>query len=138
MKCPNCQREIMLAKICPYCSTRIKVKPRGKKKVTPFRKVHHKDQGKRGEFKGRIRNEKTAQERMEFTPIQLTLEYMKDPAVPFSKKLTIIGAVAYILSPIDLIPAFLFPLSILDDAIVIGYLLRTLSFELTKYRAGYY
>lgn len=138
MKCPNCGREVMLARVCPYCNEKIRIKSPRKGEVTPFKKVHHREEKERGEFKGRISEKRAPEERMRLTPLQLIIEYMKDPAVPLSKKLMIIGAAAYVLSPVDLLPAFLFPLSIVDDALVVGYLLRTLSAELIKYRLGYY
>lgn len=42
---------------------------------------------------------------------------------------------AYIISPIDLIPDFLFPMGLLDDAVVFGFLLKVLGDMAADYRA---
>lgn len=124
----------MLSRICPYCNTRIE-RPKSQDPGTASTKKDNIN----GEFKGRMsRKGSTGKDTAHLSTFQLFMEYLKDSRVPFSKKLTIIGALIYIISPIDLIPIFFFPLSVLDDIIIGGYLLRTLSSELARYRSGYY
>lgn len=51
--------------------------------------------------------------------IKLCLRLLKDKRVPFYLKLLVYGAIAYILSPYDLIPDFLVPfLGFLEDIII--------------------
>lgn len=54
-----------------------------------------------------------------------------DPRVPFGSKVLVGAALAWVLSPIDLVPEFIPVLGPLDDVIVVGLVLR----HLTK-RAG--
>ncbi|MCM3728733.1 YkvA family protein [Neobacillus cucumis] len=46
---------------------------------------------------------------------------------------TIIGALLYFISPIDLVPDFIIGLGIFDDAAVIGFTLKKLSKELDQF-----
>jgi uncharacterized membrane protein YkvA (DUF1232 family) len=48
--------------------------------------------------------------------------------------ITVIGAILYFISPIDLIPDFIVGLGIFDDAAVIGYTLKKVSKELDEYK----
>jgi uncharacterized membrane protein YkvA (DUF1232 family) len=48
--------------------------------------------------------------------------------------LSIIGAILYFVSPIDVIPDFLVGLGILDDAAVISFTLKKLSTEITEFK----
>lgn len=51
--------------------------------------------------------------------IKLSLRLLKDRKVPFYLKLLVYGAIAYVLSPYDLIPDFLVPfLGFLEDIII--------------------
>jgi uncharacterized membrane protein YkvA (DUF1232 family) len=50
--------------------------------------------------------------------LKYTLKYLKDPAVPFYKKIWIYLVILYILSPFDLIPDPILGIGWLDDAIV--------------------
>ncbi|MGZ8582194.1 MAG: YkvA family protein [Actinomycetota bacterium] len=49
-----------------------------------------------------------------------------DPRVPLGSKLLVGGALAWLLSPIDLVPEFIPVLGPLDDVIVVGLVLRHL------------
>ena len=59
-----------------------------------------------------------------------------DKSVPKRKKLIIIGGILYLLSPIDLIPTVLFPISWVDDLIVWIWIIWYLRDELDKYWIG--
>ena len=52
--------------------------------------------------------------------IKLSLRLLKDRRVPFYLKLLVYGAIAYVLSPYDLIPDFLVPFLGFFEDIVIG------------------
>ncbi len=55
--------------------------------------------------------------------------------VPLKAIVLIVAAVLYFLNPLDLIPDFIPVIGYLDDAAVLGYVLRTLHAELERYRA---
>ncbi|WHY02172.1 DUF1232 domain-containing protein [Neobacillus sp. DY30] len=48
--------------------------------------------------------------------------------------LTIIGAILYFVSPLDVVPDFLVGLGILDDAALISFTLKKLSEEITEFK----
>jgi uncharacterized membrane protein YkvA (DUF1232 family) len=48
--------------------------------------------------------------------------------------LTILGAILYFVSPLDVVPDFLVGLGILDDAAVISFTLKKLSVELDEFK----
>ena len=52
--------------------------------------------------------------------IKLCLRLLKDKRVPFYLKLLVYGAIAYVLSPYDLIPDFLVPFLGFFEDIIIG------------------
>jgi uncharacterized membrane protein YkvA (DUF1232 family) len=54
--------------------------------------------------------------------IKLSLRLLKDKRVPFHLKLLVYGAIAYVLSPYDLIPDFLVPFLGFFEDIIIGIL----------------
>lgn len=54
--------------------------------------------------------------------IKLSLRLLKDRKVPFYLKLLVYGAIAYVLSPYDLIPDFLVPFLGYFEDILIGIL----------------
>ena len=54
--------------------------------------------------------------------IKLSLRLLKDKRVPFYLKLLVYGAIAYLLSPYDLIPDFLVPFLGFFEDIIIGIL----------------
>jgi uncharacterized membrane protein YkvA (DUF1232 family) len=64
-----------------------------------------------------------------FDQIELTWRLLNDPRVPLMSKAIPIGAVLYVLSPLDLIPDFLIGIGQLDD---IGILIAAMRlFEAT-------
>lgn len=61
---------------------------------------------------------------------------MKDKSVPIWKKLLVVLAVIYVISPIDIIPIAVFPFAWLDDFVLWIWLLWFLRDELDKYWYG--
>src|SRR5512140_2478235 len=55
---------------------------------------------------------------------RLVRALMADPATPRSAKLALVGLLAYLLTPIDLVPDFLPGIGSLDDVIVAAVVLR--------------
>jgi uncharacterized membrane protein YkvA (DUF1232 family) len=58
-------------------------------------------------------------------------EYKK---IPTGSIITIIAAIIYFVSPIDLMPDFLVGLGIVDDAAVIGFVLKQVTADLEKFK----
>lgn len=57
--------------------------------------------------------------------IRLFIRLFKDPRVPWHLKAVVIGALIYVLSPIDLVPGFLAPvLGQIDDVIILVAAIR--------------
>ena len=54
--------------------------------------------------------------------------------IPLKAIVLIVGAVLYFLNPLDLIPDFLPIIGYLDDAAVLGYVLKTLGGEVDRFR----
>jgi uncharacterized membrane protein YkvA (DUF1232 family) len=68
--------------------------------------------------------------------LQLAYKMLRDPNFQLdrNKKITVIIALLYIISPIDLIPDAIPLLGMLDDVLVAGYALRQISEELARYK----
>lgn len=58
-------------------------------------------------------------------------EYRK---IPTGSIVTIIASIIYFVSPIDLMPDFLIGLGIVDDAAVIGFVLKQITTDLEKFK----
>jgi uncharacterized membrane protein YkvA (DUF1232 family) len=56
--------------------------------------------------------------------IRLVRDLLRDPAVPWPARAALLGLIAWILSPIDLIPEFIPVLGPLDDVVVAVLVLR--------------
>ena len=54
--------------------------------------------------------------------------------IPTGSILTIIAAIIYFVSPIDIIPDFLLGLGLVDDAAVIAFVLRQIASDLDKFK----
>lgn len=61
---------------------------------------------------------------------------MADKTVPKSKKAIIIAGIIYLFLPFDLIPALVFPLSLIDDVVVWLVIIWYLKKELDVYWTG--
>lgn len=55
--------------------------------------------------------------------------------IPRDKLLLAVGAIAYFISPIDIIPDFLGPLGLTDDAVVLTFLFRAMREEVDTFLA---
>ena len=66
---------------------------------------------------------------------ELVIAYSKGEYknISTSTLITIIGAILYFVSPLDLVPDFIIGLGILDDAAVIGYTVKKISAELDHF-----
>ncbi len=62
--------------------------------------------------------------------------FLKDKSVPLRKKLIVIFGIAYILWPIDLIPAPILIFGFVDDLVIWGFIIYYLRDELDKYWFG--
>lgn len=58
--------------------------------------------------------------------ILLVTRLVRDPRVPYRRKLLLVGVAAYLASPLDLVPDFIPVAGQLDDAILVGLVLRHL------------
>ena len=61
---------------------------------------------------------------------------MADKTVPKTKKAIIIGGIIYLFLPFDVIPALVFPLSLIDDVVVWLLIIWYLKKELDVYWTG--
>jgi uncharacterized membrane protein YkvA (DUF1232 family) len=59
----------------------------------------------------------------------------KEYTLDTKTKLTIAGALAYVIFPVDIIPDFLPIVGWLDDAFVLGFTINSLSEEIQRYKA---
>jgi uncharacterized membrane protein YkvA (DUF1232 family) len=68
--------------------------------------------------------------------LQLAYKMLRDPTFQLArdKKITVIIALLYIISPIDLIPDAIPLLGMLDDVLVAGYALKQIADELARYK----
>ena len=68
--------------------------------------------------------------------LQLAYKMLRDPnfQIEHGKKITVIIALLYIISPIDLIPDAIPFLGMLDDVLVAGYALKQVADELARYK----
>ena len=80
---------------------------------------------------------------MQFWSIRVILSRLKairfmmaDKTVPKTKKALIIAGIAYLFLPLDLIPAMVFPLSLIDDLVVWLVIIWYLRKELDVYWTG--
>jgi len=69
-----------------------------------------------------------------FGKIPLAIKYLFDGEVPFRKKLWVLFGLIYFISPIDLIPAPVLGLSIIDDLVLITFIINKMSSDLDKYK----
>ncbi|WP_427339463.1 YkvA family protein [Caloranaerobacter sp. DY30410] len=61
------------------------------------------------------------------------IKYLLDSNVPFSKKIWIILGLIYLISPIDLLPEPILGFGIIDDIVLILYILAKLAEDLDEY-----
>ncbi|KPU27887.1 hypothetical protein TR13x_00600 [Caloranaerobacter sp. TR13] len=63
----------------------------------------------------------------------IAIKYLLDSNVPFSKKIWIILGLIYLISPIDLLPEPILGFGIIDDIVLIMYILAKLAKDLDEY-----
>jgi uncharacterized membrane protein YkvA (DUF1232 family) len=59
--------------------------------------------------------------------------YLLDSRVPFIKKLPILGWLIYLASPVDFLPDPVLGFGIIDDAVLLGFIMNYLSRRLEDY-----
>ncbi len=67
----------------------------------------------------------------------LIFKFLLDKNIPLKEKWWIIIPLIYILSPVDLIPAPILGFSIIDDAVMLVYLLTVVVGKIKKYYGDY-
>jgi uncharacterized membrane protein YkvA (DUF1232 family) len=67
----------------------------------------------------------------------LTKDYVKGNYVdiPKSSIVSVLAALLYFISPVDLVPDFIVGMGFLDDAFILGFIYKRISKELLKYQA---
>ncbi len=131
MRCPSCQEEVLLAEICPYCGASVPQDSSGQGEDTAVTS---------GTFVGPIQKEQStsggysAGDRPAKRPgFGSFIKYFFDPTVPIKRKLIILAAIVYIISPLDLVPDLVPLLGWVDDVAVMTFLWAFISSELAKY-----
>lgn len=111
MKCTACDKEVALAKVCPYCGAPVDQAKQAESST-------HK--GPKGRFVGSV-HEESSQAKRSQTSVGRVARYFLDARIPAWRKMLIVLAFIYVLSPIDLLPGAIFPgLGWFDDIAVIG------------------
>ena len=127
MKCDECGRPVALAKVCPYCGS--KVNPRRKEREEAPREP-------RGEFRGRVdggASHRKARSVGALPSVGQIIRFLVEPRVAPWQKGLFLAALFYVLSPIDLLPgAFLPVVGWLDDLAVITAALRFVASRLER------
>jgi len=73
--------------------------------------------------------------------LQLLISLAKDytsgayTAIPKTTMISVLAALLYFISPLDLVPDFLVGLGFLDDAVILGFVVKKVAKELDKYQA---
>ncbi|HBV66736.1 MAG TPA: hypothetical protein DEF04_00075 [Clostridiales bacterium] len=65
--------------------------------------------------------------------LRLIFKFLFDKNIPLKEKWWVILPLAYILSPVDLIPAPILGFSIIDDAVMLVFLLTVVADKTAKY-----
>jgi uncharacterized membrane protein YkvA (DUF1232 family) len=55
--------------------------------------------------------------------------------IPFKAMLLVMAGIVYFVAPIDIIPEFIVGLGLLDDAVILGWIIAQIGKELDDYRA---
>lgn len=138
MLCPNCNEEVLLAETCPYCGAPV-----------PREAFVQEEEGEEtsGTFVGPIGSADYQQDSRQYEqrrpnmgrpakkpgPFSL-IRYFFDSSVPSGRKWLILGALLYIISPIDFLPDLMPILGWVDDLAVGSFLWTFISHELARYR----
>lgn len=146
MKCPRCQEEVALARVCPYCGSEVPANAPDAQRRSGSDGAGN-PSGRRGRFVGPIDaidgpSERPADGRGprggalagSLWDWLLLPRYLLDGSVPVARKLVLLAGVIYILAPIDLAPDFMPILGWLDDVGVGVFLWHYFRNELARYR----
>lgn len=68
-----------------------------------------------------------------FKRISVLYKYLLDKNVSVLKKILVISMLAYVISPLDIIPEVVLGFGFLDDAMIAIYVISSISDELDKY-----
>ena len=127
MKCGACGQEVALARVCPYCGSKVD--------HTQEEAAGEPGRGPRGTFKGRVddKTHSSPTPTSTFAGLGQVLRFLLDPRIPPVKKSLFLFALFYLLSPIDLLPGFFMPVAgWLDDLAVVALALRYVASQLEK------
>lgn len=69
-----------------------------------------------------------------FWPMVVDVARGRYRPVPWSAMLWMLAAVVYLLSPLDLIPDFLMVIGLVDDVVIVGWMLTRVDHALEDYR----
>lgn len=89
-------------------------------------------QGLRAELRERLKEGANSNKLVEYALVgpdftHLLSKLMLDPAVPFPEKAKLGAALAYVVSPVDILPAFLVgPVGVFEDVAIAAYVLNSL------------
>ncbi len=79
---------------------------------------------------------KTIGLRLLLARIKAVVAMMKDKNVPIRKKLLVVLGVIYVLTPVDVLPVVLGPFALVDDAVVVMWIITHLKDTLDQYWTG--
>ena len=116
MKCDTCGNEIALAKVCPYCGSRVNAHDVGEpKRERPS-----------GAFRGRVdEREREGEQPPPAGVVGRLVRFFLEPRIPAWQKSLAIIALFYVVSPLDLMPGLALPvLGWLDDLAVLAFAWR--------------
>ncbi len=121
MKCDACHKEIALAKVCPYCGHQVRdVDGKDVKGEDPGKRESRRT---RGAFRGHINpdfDDPRGGTTTEAGSLGTLARFLFHPRIPTWRKLVALGALFYVLSPLDLLPGAAIPvLGWFDDMAVV-------------------
>jgi len=126
MKCGACGQEVALAKVCPYCGSKVE--------QTQEEAAGESSSSPKGTFRGRVEEPPAkSTTRGTFAGIGQILRFLLEPRIEPFKKALFLMALFYLLSPLDLLPGFILPVAgWLDDVAVVALALRYVASQLDK------
>jgi uncharacterized membrane protein YkvA (DUF1232 family) len=71
-----------------------------------------------------------------FKGLAKMIRFLKDSQVPFVKKLPVIAWVLYLIAPIDFLPDPVLGIGIIDDAVLLAFVLNYLNRQIEGYKPG--
>lgn len=123
MKCDACGREVALARVCPYCGTKL-----DPKRPEPEEEA----QEPKGEFRGRVEGDPApsrSRSQAGLPGLGQIIRFLLDPRIGSGPKGLFLAALLYVLSPIDILPVAFLPI---DDLAVLVMALRMVASALDR------